>query len=84
MLNKTENETELISYLPMHLSFKKGIKGWVSYITMRYSKASNKYLKQYDPIVYMALESINLFQGINLKGHILKTLIQRNIVAIWV
>ena len=33
----------------MHLFFEKGMKGGISYITKRYSKANNKYVKSYDP-----------------------------------
>ena len=49
MLNITKVELELIPDPDMHLFFKKGIRGGVSYISTRYSKANNKYLKSYDP-----------------------------------
>ena len=49
ILNKTEVELELISDLGMYLYLEKGMKGRVSYIFKRCSKASNKYLKYYDP-----------------------------------
>ena len=41
-------ELGLISDHGMYLFFEKGMGGRVSYISKRYSKASNKYLKSYD------------------------------------
>ena len=49
MLNITKFELELISYGGMHLIFEKGMKGRFSYISKRYSKANNSYIKLYDP-----------------------------------
>ena len=46
-LNTTKAELELIPDSDM--LFEKGIRGGVSYITKRYSKANNTYLKSYDP-----------------------------------
>ena len=46
----TKFELELISDADMYLFFKKVIRGGVSYISKRCIKASNKYLKSYDPI----------------------------------
>ena len=49
----------------MHIFFKKGVSGRVSYISNRYSEANNKYLKSYDPkqeskhIIY--LDANNLY-----------------------
>ena len=49
MLNMTKGKTELISDAYIYLFFEKGILGRVSYISKRYSKAKNKYLKSFDP-----------------------------------
>ena len=49
----------------MHIFFGKGTRGGISYISNRYSKANNKYLKSYDPkeeskyIIY--LDANNLY-----------------------
>ena len=42
-------ELELIPALTMFIFLEKGMRGRVSYISNRYSKANNKYLKSYDP-----------------------------------
>ena len=49
MLNMINIELELISYDDMYLFFEKGMRSEVSYISKKYSKANNKYLKSYDP-----------------------------------
>ena len=49
MLNMTKVELELIPDPDMFMSFEKGTKDWVSYISNRYRKANNKYLSSYDP-----------------------------------
>ena len=61
----TKGELELIADLDKYISFENGIRGGVSYISNRYSKANNNYLKSYDPkqesklIVY--LDANNLY-----------------------
>ena len=40
---------ELISDSYMYFFFEKGMRGRISYISKRYSKANSKYLKSYDP-----------------------------------
>ena len=42
-------ELELISDADMYLLFEKGMRRGASYISKRYSKPRNKYLKSYDP-----------------------------------
>ena len=49
MLNMTNVELEHIPDPDMYMSFEKGTRGGVTYIYNRYSKASNKYLKSYNP-----------------------------------
>ena len=44
MLNMTKVEPELISDTDMYLFFLKGMIDGVYYISMKYSKANNKYL----------------------------------------
>ena len=45
MLYITKVKLELISDADMYLFFEKGMRGAVSYISRKYSKANNKYLK---------------------------------------
>ena len=49
MLNMAKIKLEIISDPDMYIFFEKGMRGGVSYISNRYSKASNKCLKSYDP-----------------------------------
>ena len=49
MLNTTKVELELIPAPDMYIFFEKGTRGGVSYISKRYSKANNKYLKSFHP-----------------------------------
>ena len=48
MLNMTKIKLELISDPDIYIFFKKGMRGGFSYISYRYSKAKNKYLKSYN------------------------------------
>ena len=65
MLNMTKVELELISDADMYLSFEKRMRGGVSRVSKRYSKANNKYLKSYDskqgPKHIIYLDANNLF-----------------------
>ena len=49
VLNMTKAKPELFPESDMFLFFEKGVKGRISYISNRYSKAKNKYLKSCDP-----------------------------------
>ena len=49
MLKMTKIKLQLISDPDMYKFFEKGMREGVSYISNRYSKPNNKYLKSYDP-----------------------------------
>ena len=49
LLKTTGVKLEKISVIGKYLSIKKGLKGGISYIAKRYSKANNKYMNDYDP-----------------------------------
>ena len=49
ILNMAKVKLKLISAPEMYIFFEKGMRGGASYISNRYSKANNKYLKCYDP-----------------------------------
>ena len=65
MFKITGIELELISDIGMHLFIKKGMRGGISYITKRCSKANNKYMQFYDdkkPSKYITyLDANNLY-----------------------
>ena len=48
MLKIRKINLELIPDSDMFISFEKDARGGISYISKRYSKANNKYLKSYD------------------------------------
>ena len=48
MLNMTGMKLDLISDIDMHLFIEKGMRGGISYISKRHSKANNKYMWRYD------------------------------------
>ena len=49
LINMTKVKLKLISDTDMYIFFEKGMRGGISYISNRYSKANNTYLKYYDP-----------------------------------
>lgn len=48
MLSMTKVELDLISCVEMYLLFIKRMRGGVFYVSKRYGKANNKYLRSYD------------------------------------
>ena len=63
----TKVRHELMSDADMHLFFEKGVGGGVSDISKIYSKASDKYLKSYDP--KQESKSTIYFDGNSLYGY---------------
>ena len=65
MLKMTNIKLDLISDIDMYLFIEKGMRGGISYIANRYSKANNKYMKNYnmkEMIKYiMYLDANNLY-----------------------
>ena len=64
MLNMRKVELELITDADMHLFFEKDMRDGVSYISKRYSKVNNKYLKSHDSkqeSKHMCLDANNLY-----------------------
>ena len=64
MLKMTGVKLEKISNIEKYLLFEEVLKGGVSYITKRYAKANNKYMKNYDPkklsefIIYLDMNNL--------------------------
>ena len=64
MLNLTKVELELITDPGIYIFFEKDMRGCVSYISNRSSKANKKYLKSYDPkqeskhIIYLKINNL--------------------------
>ena len=48
LLNMAKIKLELVSDLDMYILFEEGMRRGLSYISNRYSKANNKYLKPYE------------------------------------
>ena len=59
-------ELELISDIDIHLFVEKGMRGSISYVSRRYSKANNKYMKSYGnskPSKFITYLDANNFYG---------------------
>ena len=66
MLKMSGVKLEKISDIDMYLFTEKGLRGRISYIAKRYSKANNKYMKNYDPpkpSKFISYLDINNFYG---------------------
>ena len=65
MLKMTGIKLELISDIDKHLFIEKGLRGGIPYISKRFSKPNNKYMKNYDPtkeskfIMYLDENNLN-------------------------
>ena len=64
MVKMTKTELELIPDPDMYIFFEKGTRGGISFVSNRYSKANNKYLKCNDPkqeskqIIYLGVNNL--------------------------
>ena len=58
MLKITKFKPELILDTGMYILFENGAKDGISYISNRYSKAKNKYLKSYDHVIYLDANNV--------------------------
>ena len=66
MLKMTKVELEKISDADMHLFIEKGMRGGISYVNKRCSKANNKYCPDYDkekPEIYINYIDMNNLYG---------------------
>ena len=57
-------ELKLILNIDMYLFVEKGMRGDVSYIARRFSKANNKYLKSYDNTVVSKANILHIWMEI--------------------
>ena len=80
MLKMTRIKLYLISDIDMHLLVEKGMRGSISYISKRYGKANNRYMKCYDSnkkvdlvciwmqIIHMVGQGVNIYHIVELNG----------------
>ena len=57
----------------MYLFIEKGLRGEVSYISKRLSKANNKYIKNYNPAKsskYISVLDVNNLYGWGMSGYL--------------
>ena len=66
MLKRTDIKLELMVDIDMFQFIEKGLRGGISYIANRHSKANNKYMKEYDekaPSKYIMYLDANILYG---------------------
>ena len=71
MLKRTKVELEKINDPDKYMFFEQGMRGGVSYINKRYSKANNKYCPDYDmtiPENYILYLDMNNLYGCTIFG----------------
>ena len=73
MLKMTGVKLEKISDIDKYLFIEKGLRGGISYIAKRYTKASNKYMKNYDskkPSKYILYLDMSNLYGWAMSGYL--------------
>ena len=73
MLKTTGVKLEKIPDINMYLFIEKGLRGGISYIAERYSKANNKYMKNYDPkkrSTFITYFDMNNLYGWQMSGYL--------------
>ena len=73
MLKVTGSKLERIFAIDMYLFIEKGLRGGIYDIAKRYSKANNKYMKNYDPIkpsTYIPYLDMNNLYGRAMSGYL--------------
>ena len=73
MLKMIGVELEKIPDIDMYLFIEKGLRGGISYIAKRHSKANNKYIKNYDPTKpseYVSYLDMNNSYGWGMSGYL--------------
>ena len=73
MLSMTKVELEIASNTGLYLFFEKSTRNGFSYISKRYSKANNKYLKSYD--LKQESKYIKYLYQNNLYGYVMSKLL---------
>ena len=66
MLKMTGVKLEKISDIDKYLFIEKGLRGGISYILKRYTKANNKYINDHDPkkqLTFISYLDINSLYG---------------------
>ena len=73
LLKMTGVDLEKISDIDMYLFVEKGLRGGISYIAKRHSKANNKHIKNYDPTKpskYISYLDTNNLYGWGMSGYL--------------